>query len=98
MDGWAPRCATPSLPPTTWNAGLRACGLLHLRPLQSTRLELEVAVALAGLVQAAALLDLAAYPLLRLGDLARGGQHVGQAAGRDYHHPVAVARDHVLRL
>src|SRR5215813_3533778 len=23
-------------PPTTWNAGLRACGLLHLRPLQST--------------------------------------------------------------
>ena len=46
---WAPRCATPSSPPheagfagtpgppTTWNAGLRACGLLHLRPLRSTR-------------------------------------------------------------
>src|SRR5215471_1554510 len=36
LETWAPRCATPSLPPTTSNAGLRACGLLHLRPLQST--------------------------------------------------------------
>src|SRR5215470_14414553 len=65
---------------------------------QVTRLELEVAVALTGLVQAAALLDLTAYPLLRCGDLAGGGQHVGQAAGRDHHHPVAVADDHVSGL
>src|SRR5215470_12763700 len=65
---------------------------------QITRLELEVAVALTGLVQAAALLDLAAYPLLGLGDLAGGGQHVGQAAGRDHYHSVAVADDHVPGL
>ncbi len=29
------------MPPTTWNAGLRACGLLHLRPVQSTRSTLQ---------------------------------------------------------
>src|SRR5262245_50038455 len=65
---------------------------------QASRLELEVAVAFTGLVQAAALLDLGADALLGLGDLAGGGQHVGQAAGRDHHDPVAVAYDQVPRL
>src|ERR1700694_2048681 len=30
------RCATLSLAPAVWDAGLRAFGLLHIRPLQST--------------------------------------------------------------
>src|SRR5215472_4010372 len=55
-------------------------------------------MALAGLVQAAAPLDLAADPLLRFGDLAGSGQHLGQAAGGDHHDPVPVADDQVPRL
>src|SRR5262249_21469348 len=65
---------------------------------QASRLELEVAVAFTGLVQAAALLDLGADALLGLGGLAGGRQHLGQAAGRDHHEPVAVAYDQVPRL
>src|SRR5205807_9713671 len=61
-------------------------------------LELEVPVTLAGLVEPAALLDLLADPLLRLGDLLGDTQDLVLPSRRNDQDAVRVAHQHVAGL